>query len=1049
MATAPQPTPGQIPGFNSQIDSLQQQADTYQSNLTGSSTAFGEATPSSQDIRNQQNLIKIQNSIQALQDKKLKAQWYPPVADPSTDVSGEGAVNPGIIGSTLDFIGRPVRAVVGATKHFTGQGQGTLLEDMAQNIVRDKEYFGSVLNRAGAPKVVAVPLGFALDIALDPVNWATMGTAALVPRIASGFIKGGVEGGIAATRSGLLEKAVTIGKYTPFLAKDSVPFTALKNKAFTATSEYERLTGNTLENILQQRSGMGVGNYRVPLSTVVQKIAGAIPGGETALNTLWYDPVGWVRDAVNESVIRRAFGVEGVVDVAGAVKARVADSNADISSFLATARGDIERKVAEARVGAKDRPSFDLAGADDASINSMSKQEVDTIIASLPPGDIRSKLEQVSGSMVEKLDDVVTLNNSSATGRSGDALENGLRILNEQGFLGGNLTLSDIDQIVKSGALGETGVKWFDNFMQKIKDFRSKVDANGNRIGGIGQSTLKYYDGFMALFRGAKVGGSPVGHMNALVGNAIMNHLGIGDIGPEYWALYKKVFDMYHNVPDSAAKLQGMIQDAGVFAQMKRDIEYMDIAAKGSFGSKPAFLDAKEQAQMLAMNFRGEAAKQAGLAGVSAEQLAPYMDDVMSDLGDMRKAMPAPPDLSGTRTVRKMKAGESERAISTDIVSQEMFEKQVGRDIADHIAKKAKDHPGHLGWKAMDLVYNKMSNEYAKWDQISKMTTFLRSTMQGYTKAQMMRARNLIEIGADDFTPITHGVDGKALGETLYRLNSRKGLELSNALYMNYAAMPAAIRVLRNFPLLGSPFASFMYGMALKTGQTLAYNPSAFNKVTFALNEFGGTPTPLEKQALDSKFYSYLKQPGMYRIPFTDANPLYANLANMIPYYSMNMFNPSHASYDTSTLSSSFAHYVNASPLVKDPLGSILFSNLILPTILSEGIQPQGTFGQAIWPSDAGFFTKLGYTSRDLAEAVTPGALSITGLAGGLAAPGLTPYVPLYGYRNIANAVQGKNVYGITGKEPKSSRTIRGILARMAGIPIQAPVNLSYKNTKK
>lgn len=77
---------------------------------------------------------------------------------------------------------------------------------------------------------------------------------------------------------------------------------------------------------------------------------------------------------------------------------------------------------------------------------------------------------------------------------------------------------------------------------------------------------------------------------------------------------------------------------------------------------------------------------------------------------------------------------------------------------------------------------------------------------------------------------------------------------------MNYAAMPAAVKVLRSLPM-GSPFFSFQYAMAAKLGQTLVSNPAAFNKVSFALHEASGNKTPLVKEALNSPYYSFLSNP--------------------------------------------------------------------------------------------------------------------------------------------------------------------------------------------
>jgi hypothetical protein len=256
--------------------------------------------------------------------------------------------------------------------------------------------------------------------------------------------------------------------------------------------------------------------------------------------------------------------------------------------------------------------------------------------------------------------------------------------------------------------------------------------------------------------------------------------------------------------------------------------------------------------------------------------------------------------------------------------------------------------------------------------------------------------------------------------------------------------MPAAVRVLRNFPLLGSPFVSFMYGMTLKTGQTLAYNPSAFNKVTFAMNDFGGTKTPLEKKALNTEFYSYLNKPGMFRTPFLDQNPIYLNLSSMIPYYSLNMFNPTQTQYGD-TMPEQLMQYIQSSPIIKDPVGSTLFDYLIQPLILGEAIRPQGQFGQPLYPVDATALEKFGYGARSLGEAYVPNIMSYAGL---LTPEAAADYIPSYRWRQLSRAKAGKNPIGISSKESAASRTMRAVF-QASGVPVQAPMNTSFTQGKK
>lgn len=1050
-----------IPDLNAQIKEFKAQAEGFKSKLRSSPTAMGGSSlPSPSDVSNQRELERLQKSVQALTDEKKKAQWYPD----NTTSTEEGAVDPGLIGRGLDYLSRPVRGVVGAVKHFTGQGTGTLAQDMADNMLRDKEYFGDVLGKTGIPKGIAAPLGFVLDIGLDPVNWIGVGEAALVPRIVGGAVRGVkagnvVKGVATATKSGVLEKAVSVGKYTPGFGtfwggKGTKAFQSLGKKSLAATDEYEAFTGNTAERLVQQR-GFGIGDHRTTISSVLGKVAEAIPGGEKVLSHFTYDPVDWVRQTVNLDKVKKAFGTAGIEDVQGALNAHLRGES--IEPFLKQA-GDQASEILKATPAGSDdivkgmTEERGMVIDFDKPMSAAAKKDITLALDKLPAG-IAERLTQAAPEVVKRVDDAAEIIKNPSIGVTGDSLTNGLRLLGE-GEVSNNLLLQEVADIINSGAMGETGVKWFDDMGRNFKNFGAKVGENGERIAGIGEKVTKYYDQYMGLFRASKVGASLTGWTNSIFGNAIMNHLGIGDIGPEYFARYKQVWDAYHGKSGSAALLQSVLMDADVADEVRMGLSVMPTAAASTFGGEiNQFIYAKQVADRLLKNVVSEAGRvnKFDTTGMEIDKMAPYMDAALDDLKNFGASIPKGVN-AGIRagTTRVKKLIEEDKNLTrveagSDMVSQDLFDLPETRKMFDHIAEKAKADPKNPAWKLLDITFNKMTNQYATFDQVSKMTTFVRSVADGYSMPQLMKARHLIEINPEDIVSKV-----ATNGQYRYRLSARKGVELANALYMNYAAMPSAVRVLRNMPLLGSPFAAFMYGMALKTGQTVVYNPGAFNEVSFAMSEFGGTKTPLEKEALNNKngFYSYLNAPGMFRVPFFDQNPVYINLANAIPYYSMNMFNPSQQKYNSDALPEKLISAVNQSPFVKDPLGGILFNNIIQPAILSEGIAPQGQFGQPLYPSDANFLTKMGYTARDIGETVVPGVLSMAGGIGGVVAPGATEAFPLYRYRNIANAVQGKNAQGITGKEGKLSRTVRGYGAAL-GVPIQTPINTTYNNSNQ
>lgn len=1024
-----------ISELESQIGSLNTTAAGYKNRLVASPTALGgDAAPSSYDVQNQTELTNIQNNIQRLTDQKLRAQWYPP-QDPSQTAAESSGAKSGLVGSAVDFISRPLYGAVGALKHFTGQGQGSLGQDMADNILRNKSTVGDVLHTAGLPSGVSMPLGFALDVALDPINWLTMGTGALLPRLAVGAFKGAAKEGAAgalrglrlAGESGVLSKATTTARFTPFLRRTET-FGKLATAARTSTKEFENFTGETVGKMVQQR-GMGIGSYRIGLGQIVNSIADASPGGQKFLENWIYDPAGWVNKAHIKDTLEKSLSSK--MDVSGVVSAGL--KNEDTTPFIKALEPQLREKLSPIPVHtgsvslAEDLTSIDL----NSSYNGVSQKEVDLAMSKLAADGINtSKIQAAAPGIVSGVDDAVSLLKNPELGFTGDPIENILRIAKEANS-GVDLTLDEVAKIMKSHSFGQTGVEWFDNFQKNIRDTKYLKVKFGEEIYNVGKSTMDWYDKSMGIFRGAKIGASPTGHVNAWFGNSIMSHLTLG----LDWLLLKKTrqaWNVLHDRPGAALLMDNLLSE-----ETKLGLKEYNTAARGTMGSID-FIGARESANTKIFLM----GKDAGLIpeGVTAADFANDMAPVMESLLDIKKSAEAKfrtGSKGGLEPARKLfKEGgiSSPMDVGTGLGANELLESSVTREMFDALAKNAKD--GSYAWKVGDFVFNKLSHEYETIDQSWKFGAVAFATTDGLTRNQLQRIRHYIDIFPEDLTEVV-GKDG----QWRYKLPANKALELSNVIYMNYNAMPAAIRVLRNMPLIGSPFASFMYGMSLKTAQAMAYNPSAFTKVNFAMNEFGGQKTPLEKKALTGNFYSYLNAPGMMRVPFFDKNPIYLNLTNMIPYYSLNMFNPSEANFSSSALPDKLVSLVQSSPLFKTPYGSVVFDYLIQPTILGEATAPQGQFGQPLYPVDANAGAKSLYALRSLGEAFVPNVAAYAGL---VTPESLAQYVPSYRWRQLAEAKEGKNQLGISSKEPALSRTLRGSLSA-SGIPVQAPVDLTYQ----
>lgn len=1015
----------------------------YEDKLGSSPTAFGgESDPTSSDLSNQESLQRIRNSIQTLNDQRLKTKWYG--TDTTVNAGLEKPQEQGLIGKTLDFVSRPLYGVVGATKHFVGQGSDSLYMDIADNMEKNKNTFGDVLRTAGAPGIVSAPLGLALDIGMDPVNWLTVGTSALLPRVTVGAYRGFSEGsGIlrgmgTAAKSGVLEKANTIGKFTPFLRKTET-FSKFGKKVLGATSEWEALSGRTAADIVQN-TGL-LASFNKTVGTAVNKMIDSVPGARNFFEeVLAYRADRWVDQIRKKDIMVGALGNN--IDYSGMAKEAAAGRNFDdllnkkikFEPFVEKANIEFIEKThsKENFPGTLGRDILDPE-LDKLSL-SPSNKDVEKAMATL--SSVKGiDMEKIKGAMpkvVNDVDDAITLGKKPNLGGSVGNEEIMKNLYGESGMSLNDMgiTTEDIKNIVKSGVLGDTGVRWYDNTMRSVKNFQISGFKNKEKTLKIGSAVLDGLDKIMGIFHAAVVEANPTSHANNIVSNYFMRFIttGFNDDSFKNLSLARKVI---MNKPGAAAELDKMIPNS------MRELFKTELrgAAMGTFGSID-FLDTKYTSEIV----RAAAQSQGFIKEtVSASEIEGYVKKTLDEAKVLADKIE-----SGTTNVRKLQSSGKEFSsldLGTSQTANEFYGSPVNAKMMQAISDKASKTPLNVAdpaswiWHTLDFTFNKMAAMYTKEDQMFKLSSFIDSAITGLTKNQIQKISPLLTISPEEIELGKIAVGG----EFRYRLSPTNALKLANITHLNYNAMPAAVKILRNIPLLNSPFVSFTYAMAVKTGQTLAYNPAAFNKVTFAMKELSGDKSPLEKKALDTKFYSYLNQPGMFKLPFFDKYPTYLNLTNMIPYYSLNIFNPSMSKYGD-TLPEQLVEGIQKSPFLKNPIASTMFDYLVVPQILGDSIQPQGQFGQPLYPYDATGVEKAMYGTRSLAESFFPGVLAYAGL---LTPQAMAEYLPSYKWRKLTRAVAGKNQLGVSTKENPVSSTIRALL-QTSGVPVQAPVNTSF-----
>ena len=873
-------------------------------------------------------------------------------------------------------------------------------------------------------------------------------------------------------KSGILNKAASVGKFVPGF-NSSEMFQNLQKAAGASTQAYEGLTKTSMDDILA--SGLDAnrpGGYRANTADFIKAAADKIPGGKAIYEFMNYDPgAGWVRQAKI---------VDAVKEATQAYDPNNSNLKAAVEQYRKT--GDPtaltqEMQNAQAQIGAKVKAIESLPVADDideaAGEGHVTEDEFAESQQRIRANSqaLADKAAQMAPNLTMSTDDAISLAKDPSLGYTFDQAENEARLAAfASQKVGDNVTWDEIKQIVDSGAMGQTGVKWFDDLEQKIRGAKVVMNkgTNKEKVFNVGKDLIDHLDMANSIFKRTVVTTKARAWGNAILGNPVMRKMmGLNLMGP-FSKNVAQAFNFIRGVEDSASEaitehlINGEVGDFGrqYPTTMERSIginpnmvgaRYMANKAiqqgieKGWFKKGDSYDKLSDEAKAQFDEALGS------VNDIMNAQTNPQTRSIMQDAlkGEGKKVDPASRGVVD-QLAKAGKEGATQSDLGTSPLSNMYFDSSKAQKLFQHIKEKANGPDSNIAWKALDAMYNKAPSGYEKIDMAYKLAEFLTATRDGYTKEEMNVLRRFVRIQPNDITS-SKMVDG----QMRYTVNSTRGMEIANTAYMNYNAMPGIVKVMSRLPLIGSPFSSFMYGMMLKTGQTMLYNPSFFSKQNFAMKDFGGQQSPLERQEMNTKYYNYLKQPGMMRLPIISdmGSPVYLNAANVMPYYSMSMFQPSQAPVGTNNTSmpDELVNLVHQSPFFKTVFGSVIFDHMLQPALYSAaGLneQPTNQFGTQLYPSDASALDKVGYTARDVTDSFIPGPLNVLmglGLIGSQAPDAAVQAYPGYNTRQFVEATRGENQLGISSKEPAISRVIRSGLQSI-GVPIQAPMNMTYNS---
>lgn len=1077
---------------------LQTKYQNINKQMRASPTAYAPDTaPTKRDLSLNAQLESVNAQIESLRGTQLRNKWYGPnQADAEAPVEKTGPV----LGA-IKALQRPLSAIAGTAQYLVGDKTAPTLGGTINKAMESGLTFGNILQNKGMNRGVAAALGFTLDVALDPINVLTGGTSTIVGRVGAGAVKGfakkagaeaaesGFEGAMKGMKTGLVsdfqKTATKAMNLVPFAKSSPVYVDALESmgkKAIKSAEDYDRIIGSDVYSRLgTQYFGAGKKGY---LGSQLEKGIKAVPGGEKFYEFMKYSPaeaskVADVKDLASKSLAK--YGGEGATFIKDAKKADFAtaaeylDPNATIM---------LNPKVKETLGKAVDEADGVLQGQQALPIEGISE---------LAPIRIRDD----SGVLKEGFRGNIKI---------ADNFENAKTFLD---IADEEYDLKHLVKAYKETPMGKTGVTSYDNFMDKLKAttvndvmkwklgevevgkdivplsndlidkwnlinfVKNKTAGTFNAVKNIPKITpgeIRVFGGLIdaletttEIFKAAKVPLNVGSHVVAAIGNLFMGAM----IGlPVYKKEYIKSLVKANKLMRGKLGVDGIMEmffnDANLLMDMAQNhpARFKQLTGISAFEINKY---AEEVKGVLANTQKNVAEKlrlgiaQAERAGAQVSDIAQAEASKAGKLADqvienekLIKPLPTP----SVGKAAEMKATGSIYGADQygSMSSAELNSNKFYDAFRESLAISAAENPNNIGYKLVDKLFNSMPKWYEQIDQTYKLGTVDYLVNHGLTSQELGTIQRFVDITKDDIieSSLEEAIKG---GEKLYKLKPLAATEVATEAYMNYAAMPDFVKVMRSMPIIGSNFFSFQYAIAAKTAKTLVNNPAVFNKIAFMLHEISGERSPQEKEAMTSKYNAYLNSPTVVKL-FGTMN---VDLKNYIPWVTMNMFNPSQKSYDD-TPRGNFLRALDHAPIFQTAAGQVFKDYVIQPWVLSgTGIAPQGQFGQPVLPSydpltgkskAVGIGDKLFYGGRTFAETMVPGTLSYLGFLNTFVnmPPGFIEAIPSYGARKAAYSTQGQTTIGAPTKDNKFEKSVRTALG-MTGVPVYS-LNPTMTTTK-
>jgi len=874
------------------LDTATKLRDSLKEKLAGSPSSYSEGAASSSDLNTDIELMAAEKKVAALTSQKEKEKWYPAGTD---DVTTQGKPKAGLFTRILSGLGAPLRWEAGAVDAMLGGGEGKgIIENANYNMKTGGQTYGDLMRERNVPNWIAAPAGFALDVMGDPINIASMGTASLVGKVGAGLVKGtmkeGLVGGLKAAGAGAvssiagdalgLVKAIPFGGGKALAANEGGVFQKIARKVAEKGMQYDELTGiNQLESAGKNFGGLtNVKEGGFTLGKGLESVIREIPGGDTLVEKFKYSPADWFDKTKAVSEIHKVLEKEGLTSSVPVNLNRVVEMmdnplNVDlmqpkkVTSFYDDKLAEINKMILDTDYVAKNGTKNTFLVADDAT-------------------EFEARLAQEAMKSEEARDSIIQFAK-----------------LNKE----------------------KTGIDWFDKTTKFIKDNVSKFKIGNVELGKNALTAIGISDD---IFKASKVLLNPASRMNANAGNVLFTTIYGFDplrvyLGQKSSSLKKAVefitgndggafaltnfFDGVSDFADFAStNPNAVVNSLGMTASSMAGRTFIESIVRegknmGLITSASSESDLIRKVMSMGDELKASLQSTAGVAEKATTEGGFF--ETLNKSVKAKKDFLQKSQLETAYNKIKGTAG-SEVGGPTSYLANEIGDTSIKKfyEIKKEWAEKAAG--GSIPHKILDSLITKQiakgANKFGLVDQAHKLNLSVYMTKAGLTESELTAVAKNIKNGITD-DDVRWFVDksGKKVpytyedGQKIFRLTWNKAVQIADDVYMNYAAMPPFVRMMRSAGIVGMPFGAFTYGAISKIGKNVVSNPQMFNKVGFATHEFAGQKGPVEKAALDTPYYSWYDSPSMVKLPFFKDNPLYLNLANWIPYYSLNMFSPS------------------------------------------------------------------------------------------------------------------------------------------------------------